>query len=478
MNWGKLFRDGILNFRLMRYQRKWQLKPLALEIKCSRCGGGGGGSVIPSNSPTPITGSYVITGIVYDHDGELVGEGCPVTLYRYEEGTEKLTSSDAIVQTSKTDADSKYTFRLNETGYFWIKSISKDGITPLYSHLFEIISQWLDIPVGFAPGPTGPTGPTGLPGSTGATGPTGSTGATGPVNLATLRVYVYHTSATAGNEISDAEVSVSWHGVTGKETEPFETSGTSGNGYYEFTDLPMGEYDIEVEKDGYEPESEIVVISSTTPPSESIVLTVAYPEMILVNDVANGPFYMGKYEVTNKEYELFDSGHSGNWSNPDYPVETVSWYDACDYCNWLSSQHGFTQVYDGSYNINYSADGYRLPDEDEWEFACRAGSTTDFFWGENYTDPNMSPGEIDFYCWYEYNSGAQPHEVTTLSPNPIGLYHMSGNVWEWCNDLSTDARVMRGGSWFPEAVYCQSSYSFLEGPDNLISDIGFRLVRN
>jgi len=454
------------------------------------CGGGSGGStgVISGVTPTPITGIATVTGTVYDYDGELVGEGCSVTLYKYEETAGEVTASDSIVQICKTDAGSKFLFYINEEGSFWIKAISKDGITPLYSYLFEIIQSInMNIPVGFAPGPTGPMGPTGPPGigttgPTGATGPTGNTGVTGPVNLATLRVYVYKGSVAVGNEISDAEVTLSRYGLTGSEAGDIQTSDSFGNGYYEFTGLIYGQYEIKVEKSGYKPESKIITISTVAPSPENIVLSL--PEMILVTGYAGGNFYMGKYEITNEDYMMYDSSHCGFWSQVKYPVEMVTWYEACDYCNWLSANHDYTAAYDGSYNVIAGANGYRLPYQPEWEYACRAGTTTDFFWGEDFSDPNMTPGLIDDYCWYYYNcdkgspGNRHPHDVTSLNSNPLGLYHMSGNVWEWCNDVSGINRIISGGSWSLYANSSISSCTYNIDPNDSFYSVGFRLVRN
>lgn len=463
------------------------------------CGGGSGGStgVISALTPTPITGIATVTGTVYDYDGELVGEGCSVTLYKYEETAGEVTASDSIVQICKTDAGSRFLFYINEEGSFWIKAISKDGVTPLYSYLFEIIQSInMNIPVGFAPGPTGPMGPTGPPGhigvtgptgATGVTGPTGNTGVTGPVNLATLRVYVYKGSVAVGNEISDAEVKLSRYGMTGSEAGDIQTSDSFGDGYYEFTGLIYGQYEIKVEKSGYKTESKIITISTVTPSPENIVLSL--PEMILVTGYAGGNFYMGKYEITNEDYMMYDLYHNGYWSKSDYPVEQVNWYEVCDYCNWLSANHDYTPAYNSSYNVIAGANGYRLPYQAEWEYACRAGTTTDFFWGNIDTlisgqPNNQSPGIIDSYCWYSYNCDSDtpgydhPHEVTSLNPNPLGLYHMSGNVWEWCNDISGSNRVLRGGGWTVGASSCRSSSADVFNPAERWKSIGFRLVRN
>ncbi len=210
-----------------------------------------------------------------------------------------------------------------------------------------------------------------------------------------------------------------------------------------------------------------------------------------VHTVEVSSFYMGKYEVTNKEYKRYDSGHSGCWSEDNYPVESVSWYDAVGYCNWLSDSEGLSRCYSGSgdsINLDMNKNGYRLPTEAEWEYACRAGTTTEYYWGSSMDDS---------YCWYDENSGGTVHPVGQKNPNSFGLYDMSGNVLEWCwdwwgksyyssspysNPASSSGlfslRVERGGSWKSDAKYCRSaSRGYFGGPDRWSNVVGFRLVR-
>ena len=120
---------------------------------------------------------------------------------------------------------------------------------------------------------------------------------------------------------------------------------------------------------------------------------------------------------------------------------------------------------------NRNADGYRLPTEAEWEYACRAGTD-----GPRY-------GDLDDIAWYRENSGERRHVVGEKQPNPWGLYDMLGNVWEWCWDLY-DAevygayRVLRGGGWFDEHWSCRASVRRRSHPTFTTDDLGFRIARS
>jgi len=201
------------------------------------------------------------------------------------------------------------------------------------------------------------------------------------------------------------------------------------------------------------------------------------------------PFNMGKYPMTNREYMLFKPDHKGKWSEPDYPVESVSWYDAIDYCNWLSDIEGLEGCYSGSgdnIKMNIDKNGYRLPTEAEWEYACRARTETVYYWGDEFDKD---------YCWAMSNSGYKPHPVGQRKPNPWGLYDMSGNVWEWCwdwydkdyygksptnNPTGTETgkyRVNRGGSWYSYDHYCSSSHRGDDEPKLMAKSNGFRIMK-
>ena len=205
-------------------------------------------------------------------------------------------------------------------------------------------------------------------------------------------------------------------------------------------------------------------------------------------------FYMGKNEVTQKEYQEVMGTNPSDYKGNNLPVERVSWFDAVDYCNKRSQREGLTPVYtytiSGSGYIrtitwNCSANGYRLPTEAEWEYACRAGTATAY---------NTGAGINNNTGWYDANSGDTPHPVGQKPANAWGLYDMHGNVWEWCWDwygaypggaqtdpvgaASGSARVMRGGCWILPAHFARSACRGYIDPDNQFFFLGFRLARN
>jgi formylglycine-generating enzyme required for sulfatase activity len=158
------------------------------------------------------------------------------------------------------------------------------------------------------------------------------------------------------------------------------------------------------------------------------------------------------------------------------PVVGVSWNDAISFCNLLSQHEGLKECYlvsdDGErVDCNWEADGYRLPTEAEWQYACKAGTT-----GYRY-------GELDEIAWYDENSEGMVHEVGKKLPNAWGLYDMLGNVWEWCWDLYDvkvygSYRVFRGGSWAEEARGCGATCRRRSHPTFRIDDLGFRVARS
>jgi len=182
------------------------------------------------------------------------------------------------------------------------------------------------------------------------------------------------------------------------------------------------------------------------------------------NNVTLSSFYMCDHEVTQIEYESV-MGNNPSAFNEEYwqfiadykPVERISWYDAINYCNALSKKEGLIPCYTqdgGIYTCNFSANGYRLPTEAEWEFAARGGNKSK---GYIYSGSD----DLDKVAWYFKNQGDdKTHFVKTKLPNELGLYDMSGNVWEWCWDCwngnsAAEGHVLRGGSYSSDAYECE-----------------------
>lgn len=189
-------------------------------------------------------------------------------------------------------------------------------------------------------------------------------------------------------------------------------------------------------------------------------------------DVAE--YRLGAVPVTRLLYGSVDNDTPGETPGDILPVTEVSWWDAVRFCNTLSRYEGLTPAYrvDGEatdVEWNTAADGYRLPTEAEWEYACRAGTT-----GPRY-------GELDEIAWYRGNSGERIHPVGGKRPNAWGLYDMLGNVWDWCWDYyDTEVygsyRVLRGGGWFDEHWSCRASVRRRSHPSLRIDDVGMRLA--
>jgi len=208
-------------------------------------------------------------------------------------------------------------------------------------------------------------------------------------------------------------------------------------------------------------------------------------------------FYMGKYQVTQKEYQAVMGTNPSNFKGDNLPVEEVSWYDAVNYCNRLSQKEGLAPAYTvngANVTWNQNADGYRLPTEAEWEYACRAGTTTPFSTGNNITTRQANYDGNNPYnnnAKGEYRGKTTP--VGSFEPNSWGLYDMHGNVMEWCWDwygdysggAQTDPkgassgthRVERGGSWLSHAKNLRSARRDYYTPSYRIVNLGFRLVR-
>ena len=195
----------------------------------------------------------------------------------------------------------------------------------------------------------------------------------------------------------------------------------------------------------------------------------AYDREKPVHSVTLSGYYIGKTEVTQALWKAVMGSNPSYFKGADLPVENVSWDDCQEFIRKLNALTG---------------QNFRLPTEAEWEFACRGGNNSR---GYKYSGSNY----IDNVAWYDGNSGYEPHPVATKSPNELGIYDMSGNVWEWCSDWYGDyssgaqtnpkgsydgsSRVNRGGSWSINARICRSSYRFNYSPDLCDYVLGLRL---
>lgn len=185
------------------------------------------------------------------------------------------------------------------------------------------------------------------------------------------------------------------------------------------------------------------------------------------------PYELAAFPVTRSAYEQVTGPRPGTDRGDRRPVESVSWWDAIRFCNALSVRDGLTPAYLLGADVEWdpSAEGYRLPTEAEWEYACRAGTT-----GPRY-------GRLDEIAWYRDNADGRIHDVGGKLPNAWGLYDMLGNTWDWCWDLY-DAevygtyRVLRGGGWFDEHWSCRASVRRRSHPTFQTDDVGFRVARS
>jgi len=213
-------------------------------------------------------------------------------------------------------------------------------------------------------------------------------------------------------------------------------------------------------------------------------------------------FYIGKYEVTFNEYDAFcnATGRSkpsdSGWGRGQRPVINVSWNDAIAYCNWLSEKEKLPKAYDSNGNLldkngRVTTDpskvvGYRLPTEAEWEYAARGGNKSK---GYKYAGSD----NVSDVAWYSSNSGSKTQEVGKKAPNELGLYDMSGNVWEWCSDwygsysssaqtnpynsTAGSGRVLRGGGWINVAADARVANRLNFSPTFTFYFLGFRICR-
>jgi formylglycine-generating enzyme required for sulfatase activity len=188
------------------------------------------------------------------------------------------------------------------------------------------------------------------------------------------------------------------------------------------------------------------------------------------------PFYLGKYLVTQEQWEAVMGNNPSHFKGPNNPVESISWNDCQQFLDKLNAK------------THPGGGKFRLPTEAQWEYACRAGSTTKYCFG----DDESRSGK---YAWYRENSGSRAHPVGEKKPNAWGLYDMHGNVWQWCADWFDNGyyakspvndptgptggsfRVIRGGSWDYAAWRCGSARRNIGSLELRDNSVGFRVSR-
>jgi formylglycine-generating enzyme required for sulfatase activity len=234
-------------------------------------------------------------------------------------------------------------------------------------------------------------------------------------------------------------------------------------------------------------------------------------EELPVHQVTVSSFYMDTTPVTQADYDSLMGVNPSRYIEDSLkPVEQVTWFDAVLYCNARSRRYMLDTVYSytsltgtpgdsctslGSLEIDYTKDGYRLPTEAEWEYACRAGTTTDYYWGGSYPLATAADtAAMDSNAVWVHNA-VTTARIGTKLPNAYGLYDMIGNVWEWCNDWwnssyysssptadptgssTGDRRMVRGGAWNMYAYRLLSAERGYIAPNLRGPTVGFRCVR-
>ena len=209
-------------------------------------------------------------------------------------------------------------------------------------------------------------------------------------------------------------------------------------------------------------------------------------------------FEISKFEVTVWEWKQFIKANKmkmpakPTWGWQDnYPINGVTWNEAIAYCNWLSIKEKLQPCYTKkgpNFVCNFKANGYRLPTEAEWEFAAKGGTSTKGF-------RFSGSDKLDEVAWHKANSSGHPHTVGTKLPNELGIYDMSGNVWEWCWDWYNkdfykqekgdnpkgpemgERRTVRGGSWDSQPNYIRPANRISTFPSKTHEFYGFRVAR-
>jgi len=280
-----------------------------------------------------------------------------------------------------------------------------------------------------------------------------------------------------------------------------------------FSDVPVGKYELIAKADKHKTYTETFTLKADEKLKKSITLIEGSdipPNMVLVeggtftmgdtwgdgdNDekpthkVTLSSFYISKFEVTQREWWEVMGSNPSHFKGDDLPVENVTWYNATDFCNKMSLKDGLNPCYiiDIKWVVtcNFDADGYHLPTEAEWEYAARGGSKSR---GYKYSGSD----NIEDVAWYDDNSNEKTYQVGIKIANELGIYDMTGNVWEWCWDWygkyssssvtdpkgssSGEHRILRGGSWGSDDGDGRIANRTGINPDSWINYIGFRVI--
>ena len=299
------------------------------------------------------------------------------------------------------------------------------------------------------------------------------------------------------------------------------TTATDSTGQYIFATIPKGHYTITPESKNFTfyPLFHIIDIDQQDIGNQDFFLD--YPLPMDMTIIPSGTFFMGsnngninerpvhavtiksfaigKYEIIQEKWEKIMGNNPTHFKGDSLAVEQVSWFDAITFCNNLSLQEGLKSAYtiDGANTVcDFSSEGYRLPTEAEWEYACRCGTATDYYSGDR-TSQNTGRYidlRLDSIGWYNANSQGESHQVGQKPANRFGLYDITGNVFEWCWDWRGDypsiselnptgpsngsIRICRGGSWYYVPYESRSAFRLAYSPTSKYSGVGFRVVRS
>ena len=312
------------------------------------------------------------------------------------------------------------------------------------------------------------------------------------------------TDDSTGEAVSDVAVTIEQYS---------NTVFTIGDGSYQFENIPAGTNIITLSKTGYIYKKASINIVPNRSIDYDISISKLEPlDMVFVEggsfqmgdsfgdgDISEKPvhevvlsdFYISKTEITQKEWIEITSNNPAKYWADEQPVESISWRDAVNYCNSRSLLEGLTPCYTavgGKTTCDFSANGYRLPTEAEWEYAARGGKANKNF---KYS----GSADINVVAWYDKNSSNITHPVAQKQPNDLGIYDMCGNVWEYCWDYydenyysqslqqyptgpeQGDERVMRGGAWSDDAYFNRIFFRNHYKENARGTNVGLRVVR-